>query len=113
MQLDNWLIDYYSNTKTDLLKPSIAVSKDDSDKLHFDNLYSTTQVTHYWGHLARNGRRAIQDAAKQNDPLQGLTLLGVSLHAVQDFYTHSNWVERTRVPITATAPIRFLPPPRH
>lgn len=65
----------------------------DLERLHFDNLYSTVQVQRYWGHLARNSRTAIKEAARQNDPLKALALLGASLHAVQDFYTHSNWVE--------------------
>src|SRR5262249_35235403 len=37
---------------------------------------------------------AVQDAARANDELKYLTILGLSLHAVQDFYSHSNWVER-------------------
>jgi hypothetical protein len=85
-QLQNWLVDYYSSQPT-------AKLQGDLEKLHFDNLYSTAQINNAWGHLARNAHGAIQDAARQNDKLRALTLLGATLHAVQDFYTHSNWVE--------------------
>src|SRR5581483_3644826 len=32
-------------------------------------------------------------SGRPDDPLQCLTALGASLHAVQDFYAHTNWVE--------------------
>jgi hypothetical protein len=35
-------------------------------------------------------------AAERNDPLWVLSTVGASLHAVQDFYAHSNWVEDLR-----------------
>ena len=85
-QLQNWLVDYYT------IQPTGNARKE-LEKLHFDNLYSTAQIRNYWGHLSRNTRSAIQNAARAKDRLRALTLVGASLHAVQDFYTHSNWVE--------------------
>jgi hypothetical protein len=38
-------------------------------------------------------REATLQAAKDDDQLAMLTTLGVALHATQDFYSHSNWVE--------------------
>jgi hypothetical protein len=85
-QLENWLTDYYSSSPTSSIKSETA-------KLHFDNLLNTQQVSNYWGHFTVNTRNAVQQATRERDSLKLLTLIGISLHAVQDFYTHSNWVE--------------------
>lgn len=87
MQLQNWYVDYYSNL------PGYA-DKHILDLLHFDNLDTTKKVRIYWANLTNNTRKAIQRAAKQGNVLRALTIAGMSLHAVQDFYTHSNWAER-------------------
>ncbi len=105
-QVQNWLVDYYSSTITDGLTINlpgvlrarlgsavVAATKEDMDRLHCDNLYSTDQVRNYWGHFIVNARAAFQQAAREGDTLKALTLLGVSLHTVQDFYSHSDWVE--------------------
>jgi hypothetical protein len=88
-QVQNWLVDYFSSSPVSGLQGIKA----DAEKLHFDNLFSTSQVQNYWGNLTVNTKNAVQQAARENDPLKLLTVLGISLHAVQDFYTHSNWVE--------------------
>jgi hypothetical protein len=85
-QLENWLVDYYSVSPTSNLKGDVS-------KLHFDNLFTTRNVGNYWGHLTVNTRNAVQTATREKDPLKLLTIMGISLHAVQDFYSHSNWVE--------------------
>jgi len=84
-QVENWLVDYYTNAP--------AASIHDLERLHFDNLRSPGQIRNYWCHLTDHTLKAIQKAAKDDQPLKVLALLGMSLHAVQDFYTHSNWVE--------------------
>ena len=69
-----------------------------ADRSHFDSsttyLFNTAGVTHEWDRLrrARRGRIA-REARDENDPAKLLTVLGVSLHQVQDFYTHTNWME--------------------
>lgn len=85
-QLENWLTDYYSSSPTSSIKSEVGL-------LHFDNLLNTQQVSNYWGHFTINTRNAVQQATRDRDALKLLTIMGVSLHAVQDFYTHSNWVE--------------------
>ena len=88
VQLENWLTDYYSTS------PTIDVSRREVfAKLHCDNLFSTRDVANYWAWLINNIRRETQNAARKNDPLTALTVLGAGLHTVQDFYAHSNWVE--------------------
>jgi len=102
VQVSNWLTDYYTNT---------LIGDDDRkkalEKLHFDNLTSTKEVNRYWNWLAYNTQRQVQRISRnadqhkrQNKPdlvnadvREFLVLLGMSLHAVQDFYSHSNWVE--------------------
>jgi hypothetical protein len=85
-QLENWLTDYYSSSPTSRID-------NETNKLHFDNLLTTQQVNNYWGHLTVNTKKAVQQAAREGNSLKLLALMGISLHAVQDFYTHSNWVE--------------------
>lgn len=88
VQVANWLTDYYASTPTsrDSIKIELA-------KLHFDNLYGTQDVARYWGWLMANARQAARDAAEADDPVALLMVEGLTLHAVQDFYAHSNWVE--------------------
>lgn len=85
-QVENWLVDYYSNQPTEGLGGEL-------EKLHFDNLTSTDKVRNYWGNLTVNTKKAVESAARSKDSLKVVALMGMSLHAVQDFYTHSNWVE--------------------
>jgi hypothetical protein len=61
--------------------------------LHFDNLTETSKLINYWDRFTINSKNAFQQAAREGDSFKVLVLLGMSLHAVQDFYTHSNWVE--------------------
>jgi hypothetical protein len=88
-QIENWLVDYYTN------QPTIRLGSD-LEKLHFDRLTTTDQVRNYWGHLTVNTKSAIEGATRARNPTKVVALIGMSLHAVQDFYTHSNWVETQR-----------------
>lgn len=88
VQVANWLTDYYSSSPT-----SREVIHSGLEKLHFDNLYDTEEVADYWGWLVRNARAATRHAAESDDPVVMLTVTGLFLHAVQDFYAHSSWVE--------------------
>jgi hypothetical protein len=84
-----------------------------TDRLHFDphdqNQTSTTaEIEAEWERLQRGTTRSLKDAkdlwALSRGPsgypqqaadaaLTVLSALGVSLHALQDFYTHTNWLE--------------------
>ena len=84
-----------------------------ADRLHFDphdqNQMSTTaEVEAEWNRLQRGVTRALADAkslwalsrSSSGSPQQAsdaalivLSALGISLHSLQDYYTHSNWVE--------------------
>jgi hypothetical protein len=87
-QVENWLTDYYSNSPT-----SPQAVKEQLVKLHFDNLFNSKEVTWYWSRLSQNTINAAKQAATDDDPHRMLTILAISLHAVQDFYSHSNWCD--------------------
>lgn len=83
--LANWFTDYFSYTFDVEEKLPIL------NLMHFDNLLTLQNVSYYFGQLTINTRNAIQDVTRENNTLKYLTLLGSSLHAIQDFYTHSSW----------------------
>ncbi len=83
---DNLLVDYYTS------QPLVGAGKE-LDKLHFDNLLTTDLVRTYWNRLTINTKTAVQKAARDGDWRKIMALTGYSLHAVQDFYTHSNWAD--------------------
>ena len=97
--LQNWLTDFYSSYDAKwILRQAIRTGEEatvrNAVQLHFDNLTSTEAVTKYWDTLVATTASQLFRIArrKQDDPLEVLTVLGITLHAVQDFYTHSNWV---------------------
>ena len=69
-------------------------------RLHFDALIMHSQVEHQWKTLEQNTRNALDrwaaDPAVKPGyrPVVLLTILCSSLHAVQDFYSHSNWLKK-------------------
>jgi hypothetical protein len=99
--LQNWLVDYYSERPT-TGNDDFKIIKAQLIYLHFDNLTSPELIGNYWTTLSNNMRRQvrltageIKNAATEEERskkiLKMLTLLGASTHAVQDFYTHSDW----------------------
>jgi hypothetical protein len=70
----------------------------DMDRLHFDALFSTAEIEAQWAALEANTKAALRKYAADASvkpgfrPVVLLTILGASLHMVQDFYSHSNWV---------------------
>ena len=89
LQVENWLTDYYTST------PTIgSAAQCDLEKLHFDDVFSDVDVSNYWKTFTANSRAAIQQSEKDGDIVEFYVALGIALHVVQDFYTHSNWVEQ-------------------
>jgi hypothetical protein len=117
--VNNWFVDYYTNpdknpysghasfligvTRLGLARENWPQSwVDAARKLHFDsesrfpampNLSTTAGVEREWQRLMYLTQRWLRYAKEKNDPVRVLTVIGTSLHAVQDFYSHSNWVE--------------------
>jgi hypothetical protein len=113
-QVNNWFVDLYEQAGKNpytghggfwkrLLTGAIRTEhwRDDviaaADRSHFDSsttyLFNTAGVTHEWDRLRRSVWTIAREARDENDPAKLLTVLGVSLHQVQDFYTHTNWME--------------------
>lgn len=89
-QVENWLTDYYTSSPT-LGSPA---DQCELEKLHFDDVFSNGDIAKYWANFTANTKAAAKQAEKDDDVVEFYTVLGMSLHVVQDFYTHSNWVEQ-------------------
>ncbi len=88
VQVENWLTDYYTSSPTFPKSQQCYL-----EKLHFDDVFTDADVDAYWDTLLRNTLAAAAKAKADNDIVEFYVVLGVSLHVVQDFYAHSNWVE--------------------
>lgn len=79
-----------------------GVDLSDMARLHFDALTSYAEVEHQWRTLEANTRAALVKWSTDPAVKDGyravvlMTILGASLHAVQDFYSHSNWLKKVR-----------------
>ncbi|HEX2210743.1 MAG TPA: hypothetical protein VHG93_23880 [Longimicrobium sp.] len=102
-QVSNWLVDYYS-TRPELGDPQLIFMAARLKHFHFDSLTTPVQIRNVWSRLALNTRSALQaevagvrsarTPAERYRRLVGLAvILGASLHPLQDFYSHSNWVD--------------------
>ena len=119
--VNNWFVDYYTNpdknpysghasfligvTRLGLAReswPDFWV--EGARRMHFDaefrkaempNLSETAGVEREWDRLIDMSQRLLRYSARKNDPLLVLSTIGMTLHSVQDFYAHSNWVEDT------------------
>lgn len=119
-QVNNWFIDLYEQAEKNPASGHAAWWKrllaliprteswsqgvvDAANASHFDSttksLFGTAGVATEWERL----QRAVWDVARRaraaDEPLALLTVLGASIHQVQDFYTHTNWVEPGNTPV--------------
>lgn len=87
----------------------VGVNDADVARLHFDALTTEAQVEHQWKTLEANTVAALWKWNSDPGVKPGyrgilvLSILGASLHAVQDFYSHSNWLKK----VGKDAPIWF------
>ena len=117
--VNNWFVDYYTNPDDNPYSghahaliglTRFGFNREDwlpqwvegARRMHFDaerrqvgmpDLSTTAGVEQEWQRLMFLTRKWVQYAGRQNDPFAVMAVLGISLHSVQDFYTHSNWVE--------------------
>jgi hypothetical protein len=117
--VDNWFVDYYTNpgknpysghaswtiglTRLGLPRESWPNHwVEGARRMHFDsefraaempNLSRTAGIEQEWQRLMFLTQKWARYAGRNEDPLLLMAVLGISLHSVQDFYTHSNWVE--------------------
>ncbi len=67
-----------------------------TDGFHFNHLYSFSAIDQTWrflGDWVDSAATAIAASSPGPDDSRVLALLGITTHVVQDFYSHSNWVE--------------------
>lgn len=121
LQVENYLTDMIAGVhshlpdKDALLNPLGGSHFDDEgyDYLHFDALWNVAQVAHNWELLEKNTLAALKKYSNDKsmpDPFRKiaeLTVLAASMHAVQDFYSHSNWVNYWMKSGAAKTPLWF------
>ncbi len=76
----------------DRLKVFLA-NYDELAKLHFDDLFSAERVRKTWQRYLAGTIAGLLWAKEHNDYSGAQNIIGVSLHAIQDFYSHSSWVD--------------------
>jgi hypothetical protein len=74
------------------LKVAMA-THDELKKLHFDDLFSTNAVKKTWRRYQDGTIAGLIWAMGRSDTAAAQQILGVSLHAIQDFYSHSSWID--------------------
>ncbi|GLY29090.1 hypothetical protein [Kineosporia sp. NBRC 101731] len=67
--------------------------KQSLDKIHFDDLAGSDELEEIWRRLLGGTRIGLAEAGKHDDVAAARHLIGIGLHAVQDFYSHSNWID--------------------
>lgn len=110
VQVENYLTDFFSvvdlehvnklvpGYKTGMPQGLKGIDLKDMARLHFDDIFTTAGVSAQWTNLLANTRVALHKYATDPSVKSGFrlivlfTILGASLHTVQDFYSHSNWV---------------------
>jgi hypothetical protein len=115
VQVSNWFVDLYENAESVPFSGHAGFFKElvggallnfgewpehdvkAADQSHFDGtsggFSNTAQLTNEWDRLRRAVGALSREARDANDPQMLLTVLGISLHQVQDFYSHTNWLE--------------------
>lgn len=114
-RIDNWFVDMYGNASDYpysghadwykvLLGGAVLNSEDWSQavvdsayKSHFDSSVpasnTTAGIEYEWQRIRTNVFNMVQTAKQHKNPIELLTVIGMSLHTLQDFYSHTNWSE--------------------
>lgn len=86
------------------------------DYMHFDAIYTSTDIEKNWDLLLNNTIRALRKYADGSLVRPGyhlpvlFNIIGASLHTIQDFYSHSNWVNLHTTAGTNPVPIWYEVP---
>ena len=73
-------------------KVSLA-SFDNLARVHFDDNFSAPAVQRTWRRYVSGTMAGLVWAAQRNDVYAARNILGISCHALEDFYSHSNWID--------------------
>ena len=104
-QVSNYITDFHSailfgtgipeKQRVEVLKLKQEMSY---EYLHFDAIFSTRDIQQNWDRIYANTIRTLKKFHNNPEVKSGFRLIvlynimGASLHIVQDFYSHSNWV---------------------
>ena len=121
--VNNWFVDLYSNSskipqsghadtavsvlgaffENDEHWPQAVL--DGANRMHFDakvwDVADVGKAQIEWDRLQRATTQVLNSIKSVNGPakeIQVLSVIGTGLHALQDFYSHSNWIEPQGVP---------------
>src|SRR4051812_23654798 len=113
-RVNNWFVDLYENSSKlpysghgGFWRPLLTGARRPGDwrhdvaaaaaRTHFvsptSSRFNTAGVTPGWPRLRRAVWTIAREARAETAPAKLLTVLGVRLHQLQDFYTHTNWME--------------------
>lgn len=97
--VNNWFVDLYENDEN---WPQAVL--DAANRMHFDasiwDVANVAKAQAEWDRLQRSATqllRSIKSAGGANKELQLLATIGIGLHSLQDFYSHSTWIEQPGV----------------
>ena len=120
--VNNWFVDLYSNSskipqsghadtavsvlgaffENDENWPQAVL--DGADRMHFDSsiwdVANVGKAQQEWDRLQRSTTQLLRSIKSVNGPnkeIQVLSTIGMGLHSLQDFYSHSNWIEQQGV----------------
>lgn len=90
-QAANYYVDHMVNTKDVQFSSSSDDQKAKNIALffHFDSLWNAARVDREFAWMDRASKAMVLQAKSRRDPQAVLNVLGITLHAIQDFYSHS------------------------
>jgi len=113
--VNNWFVDLYSNASAvphsghaDTINEILAFSYGDREHWpkavidgavysHFDSTFANFMFANgleaEWDRMSQRTAALARQAAANKNPRALLSLIGLSLHEVQDFYSHTNWID--------------------
>ena len=93
-QIDSYLYNpkWWVEGGLDRFKVSMA-TYDELAKLHFDDLFSADQVRRAFKRYLTGTMAGLVWAKEHDDVGAARNIVAVSLHAIQDFYSHSSWMD--------------------
>jgi hypothetical protein len=105
VQVSNYITDFMAvlnmgNDELGKIKIDKALFRSDHsyDFMHFDAIYTTADIEKNWTLILENTKTALKQFATSSTVEPGFrqivffNIIGASLHIIQDFYSHSNWV---------------------
>lgn len=120
LQVSNYITDYfpaypYMNEKLRKYNiPVVALPVELSfEYMHFDAIFTTEDIENNWAVLYQNTVNTLRNYSINKNVKEGfrlivfLNIIGTSLHIVQDFYSHSNWVNLHAKANVSPVPVWF------